>query len=298
MPKPHASVVRPVKFRQIDNPCMTLKAVQSRILHRLLGTVTLPHFVFGSVRGLCVREHARQHLGAKTVVKMDVTSYYPSITNRQIFHVWSSVLSCSPRIARLLTKLTTFNGHLPQGAPTSPALANILLASIYGPVLEACKTENIVVTTWVDDLIFSGDRARAVMNTVRSTLADNGLKLSAKKSRILNGRTAKVVTGVRLGKDRLRACKIKLGEIRAGIHNLECGRFTALGRAKDIQRLRGQINYIKSFCLSDSTRLAASLARLERQLEGSKQVGARCPLTMNLPFPPTDLHESRQARDV
>jgi RNA-directed DNA polymerase len=284
VPKPHASVVKPIKFREIDNPCPALKAIQSKILHRLLGRVTLPHFVFGAVRGVCVREHAREHLGASTVIKMDITSYYPSITNRQIHYVWSSVLGCSPRIAHLLTKLTTFDGHLPQGAPTSPALANIFLASIYGPVLEACKAENVVVTAWVDDLIFSGDRARVVMNIVRATLADNGLKLSSKKTHILNGRTAKVVTGVRLGKDKLRGCKIKLRDIRAGIHNLECGRFTDLGQARDIQRLRGQINYIKSHCLSDSAHLSARLDRLERQLKDSEQVGARCPLTMDLPF--------------
>jgi RNA-directed DNA polymerase len=294
MAKPHARVIKPPKFRDIDNPSRTLKAVQSRILDRLLAQVTLPHFLFGAIRNRCIQTHASQHHGAKTLVKMDISGYYPNITNRQIFHVWKNVLFCSPRLARLLTKLTTYSGHLPQGAPTSPALANILLASIYSPILQTCKNNGVIATAWVDDLIFSGDQARAVMNIVRGTLAANGLRLSSKKTCILNARQAKVITGARLGKDGLRACKIKCGEIRAGIHNLECGRATPLGRAKDIQRLRGQIAFIKSLCPSDAIRLAASLGRVERQTD--TQATRRCPFTMDIPFPPTTATTKGQDR--
>jgi len=283
--KPHARVMKPLKFRDIDNPSKTLKAVQDRILDRLLAQVTLPHFLFGAIRNRCIRSHAREHHGATTVVKMDISSYYPNITNRQIFHVWKNVLLCSPRLARLLTKLTTYHGHLPQGAPTSPALANILLASIYSPILQACENNKVIATAWVDDLIFSGDQARTVMDIVRGTLAANGLRLSSQKTYILNARKAKVITGARLGKDGLRACKIKLREIRAGIHNLKCGRTTPLGRPKDIQKLRGQIAFIKSLCTSDAIRLADSLDHLERQTE--TQIRRRCPFTIDIPFPPT-----------
>ena len=285
MTKPHARVVKPLKFRDIDNPSKTLKAVQDRILDRLLAPVTLPHFLFGAIRNRCIRSHAREHHGATTVVKMDISSYYPNITNRQIFHVWKNILLCSPRLARLLTKLTTYHGHLPQGAPTSPALANIFLASIYSPILQACESNKVIATAWVNDLIFSGDHARTVMNVVRATLAANGLHLSSKKTQILNARKAKVITGARLGKNGLRACKIKLREIRAGIHNLSCGQTTSLGREKDIQKLRGQIAFIKSLCSSDAIRLADSLDRLERQTQTEIRQG--CPFTIDIPFPPT-----------
>ena len=239
-PKPHTRITKPAKLRP----------------------VTLPHFLFGGVRKRSVREHAQEHLGATTIVKMDIKSYYPNVTSKHIYHVWKDVLLCSPRIAGLLTQLTTCDWHLPQGAPTSTALANLLLASIYGPVLDACAQRNIVVTTWVDDLVFSGDDARSVMELVRQTLADNGFKLSAKKRVILNPRSAKVVTGVRLGKTQLRACHLKLREIRAGIHNLELGLVTARGRAEDVESLRGQIVYIKSICPADAAPLDEKLKRI------------------------------------
>lgn len=284
-PKPHAKTIKVAKFRHIDNPREQLKAVQNRILDRLLAPVELPHFIFGAVRNRCVRGHAREHHGATTLVKMDLRAYYPSITNRHVFYVWKELLHCSPRIASLLTKLTTYDGHLPQGAPSSPAIANILLASIYSPILQKCEEFNITATAWVDDLIFSGGGARAVMQIVRSTLASYGLRLSSKKTCILNSHAAKVVTGARLGKNGLRACKLKLREIRAGIFNLERGRFTAQGRAKDLQRLRGQIAFVKSLCPSDAIRLTQSLSHLERQPEAKSNLTPRCHLTLDLPFP-------------
>jgi hypothetical protein len=54
--------------------------------HPRIQPVTLPHFLFGAVRERSIRLHAEQHLGAKLIVKMDIKSYYPSITNDHIFH--------------------------------------------------------------------------------------------------------------------------------------------------------------------------------------------------------------------
>ena len=258
-PKPHQRGAKSSKLREIDNPGKALKRVQKKILNRLLKPLELPHFLFGAVPGRCIKMHAREHLGSKTVVMMDIKNYYPNIKCRHIYRVFRHVLLCSPRIARILTQLTTYDWHLPQGAPTSPALANLFLASIYGPVLEACADKKIVVTAWVDDLAFSGDDARSVMELVRQTLAENGFKLAPQKRLILNPRTAKLITGVRLGASQLRASKKKLHEIRAGIHNLRVGRFTERGRSADIRSLEGQIMHIKSICPADAVRLEATL---------------------------------------
>lgn len=257
--KPHTREPISTKLREIDNPDKELKRVQALILDRLLLPVPLPNFLYGAVRKKCVRAHAQAHLGATTIVKMDVKSYYPNVTNRHVFRIWKDVLLCSPRIARLLTQLTTYNWHLPQGAPTSPALANIFLASIYGPVLEACIEKQIIVTVWVDDLTFSGIAAREVMETVRKTLAEHGLKDSRKKRTILTPRDSKLITGVRLGRGRIRACKVKLRDIRAGIHNIGIGKFTNRGQAKDIESLKAKISYVNSICEQDAIPLSASL---------------------------------------
>jgi RNA-directed DNA polymerase len=257
--RPHQRTTKAAKVRYIDNPSRELKLVQKRILVRLLHPIKLPHFIFGAVSERCIRKHAQEHIGAKLVVKMDVKDYYPSINCRHVYGVFRRILLCAPPIAKLLTQLTTYNWHLPQGSPTSPALANIFLASIYSPVLSACEDCQITPTAWVDDLIFSGDKARSVMELVRRTLAEHGLKLSAKKRVVLNGRDPKEIAGVRMGATKLRAKKKTLHDIRAGIHNWKNGRVTERGREKDLSSLQGQIAHVRSICPSDAVPLEKRL---------------------------------------
>ncbi len=261
-PKPHSKKAGASKLRHIDNPKDELKQIQTRILKKLLLPVRLPGFLFGAVPRRSITDHAKAHIGASTVVKMDIKSYYPNLTNIHVYKVWSEVLRCSPPVAELLTKLTTCDYHLPQGAPTSPALANLFLSSIYGPVLEACSKEGVVVTAWVDDLTFSGVNARGVMETVRRTLAANGFKDSRKKRIVLGPRNMKIITGVRLGKDGPRACRLKVREIRAGIFNLKLQKATSRGIDKDIQSLQGKIAHIRSVCPEDAVRLELQIAKL------------------------------------
>lgn len=266
-PKPFQRVTKKAKVREIDNPSKELKEVQTKILKQLLHPVSLPYFLFGAVKKRTTNDHTREHLGSKCVVKMDVKSYYPNVTSHHVYQVWNGVLDFSPSIAGLLTQLTTYEWHLPQGAPTSPALANIFLSSIYGPVLVACGELNVKPTAWVDDLIFSGENARAVMNFVRQILADNGFKMSAKKRIILSGRDAKVITGVRLGAGRLRAPKEKLADLRAAIHKLELSVMERPERGKYIESLRGRLRHIDSICPQDALPLQR---QLERALKVSK----------------------------
>lgn len=258
-PKPHSLAPVSPSSRRIDNPAEHLKRVQTKILRRLLIPVELPDFVFGAVPERSVVGHASRHLGATTVVKMDIQSFYPSITNRHVHKVWSDVLGCSPGIAYLLTRLTTCNFYLPQGAPTSPAIANLLLASFYGPVVKACLEKDVILTVWVDDLTFSGTRAREVIEAVRQALAANGFKPSRKKLFILGQRDAKHVTGPRLGRGKVRACRKMMGEVRAGIFNLQRGKYTSRGHDKDLESVQGKIAHIRFVCPADAQKLEVQL---------------------------------------
>jgi len=271
-PKPFQRVVKAGKVRDIDNPSKALKRVQKKILIRLLQPVKLPHFLFGAVTKCSIKEHAAEHLRQGCIVKMDVKGYYPSVTSRHVYSVWKNVLNYSPPVASLLTALTTYEWHLPQGAPTSPALANLLLASFYGPVLEACAEKGIVATAWIDDLIFSGAEARSMMEPVRQILAANGFKMSAKKRIILTARDPKVITGVRLGASRVRAPKEKLKDIRAAIHKLKVGTVKGHQLERYIAGLKGRIDHVERICPQDADPLKKMLQRV---LPRSTQVSER-----------------------
>ncbi len=236
----------PAKLRHIDNPVKQLKDLQRKILRKILSQVALPEYMFGAVAGKTLVKHAALHVKnqTSTLVRMDVSSYYPSITCDHVYFVWNVVLGCPPPVAKFLTQLTTFQFHLPQGAPTSTAIANIYLASIYAPICLLGEHRGLTISTWIDDLIFSGAEARSVMEAVRSILALNGFRAAPEKRDIFGPRDEKVVTGARLGRFTVRAPHRKMSELRAAIFRLRVGAVEPDDRKRYLINLTSRIAHI------------------------------------------------------
>jgi hypothetical protein len=144
------------RSRPIDNPLQDLKWIQRRIYRRLLKPICFPSHILGAVSNRSVMDNAERHLASALLVTLDVRQCFPSITNVHVYRVWSEFLGCSPPVARLLTRLTTFDRHLPQGAPTSPLLANLFIWMIDEPIRAICEQLLVSYSTWIDDLAFSG----------------------------------------------------------------------------------------------------------------------------------------------
>jgi RNA-directed DNA polymerase len=85
-----------IKFRRIDNPIRQLKEIQKRILDRVLVDFPLPDYMFGAVAGKTLTAHAARHVAnqSSTLVKMDISSYYPNVTCAHVYTVWRDVLGC------------------------------------------------------------------------------------------------------------------------------------------------------------------------------------------------------------
>lgn len=250
----------PKKPRPIDNPTGSLKQAQNRISELLLSPVVLPDHIFGAVRYRSIIGNAQCHRGASLLVTLDIRQCFPSVTNPHVYSVWTNVLGCSPTVASLLTKLTTFDRHLPQGAPTSPVLANLFIWSIDGEIRDACTQLGLEYSTWIDDLAFSGDKARDVIQVVVRVLKRNGLRLSHKKIKIMGGSESKLLTGTRFGNYSLRAPREMCDRARAGIHKLECGLVPDSERASYCRKLCARISHIERLCPKDSVRLRSALS--------------------------------------
>lgn len=264
-PFEHTKPLRPFqkkprsKPRQIDNPRDDLSWTQKRINRRLLAPICFPEHIFGAVRKRSVFDNAEHHHGASLLVTIDIKRCFPSITNKQIYSIWSDLLGCAPPVAALLTRLTTFDRHLPQGAATSPLLANLCIWMIDEPIRQACKQLGVVYSTWIDDLAFSGQRARALIEIAADTLIVNGLRISRKKIHIMGPRATKVITGTRLGADGMRAPNEKLSRIRSGIFKFELGLVSSAETEKYIKGLVGQLRFVHQLCPKDAVRYARKL---------------------------------------
>jgi hypothetical protein len=238
--------------------------VQKRINRRLLAPICFPEHIFGAVRQRSVFDNAEHHHGASLLVTIDVKQCFPSITNKHVYSIWSDLLGCAPPVAALLTRLTTFERHLPQGAATSPLLANLCIWMIDEPIRQACKQLGIVYSTWIDDLAFSGERARDLIQTAADTLRINGLRISRRKIHIMGPRRTKMITGTRLGADGIRAPGEKLSRIRSGIFKFELGLVSPDETEKYIKGLVAQLRFVHQLCPKDATQYARKLRNTVR----------------------------------
>jgi hypothetical protein len=210
------------KPRHIDNPDQSLKAAQRQIDKILLKTFELPQSLHGGVKGRSTHTNARQHLGQRMVVRVDVEAFFPSITDRRVYSVWAQRLRFSPPVAGILTSLTSYRHRLPQGAPTSSSLANLVLLDVDANIQAAASQANCTYTRFVDDLVFSGDRPQIVMEVALRALRKNGFGISRNKIALMPADTLQEVTGLSVNSRQGPSVpRHKRDQVRAAIHQLK-----------------------------------------------------------------------------
>lgn len=257
----------PSKLRPIDNPLNELSWAQKRIYRRLLKPICFPEHVLGAVPKRSVRNNAQRHLKSSTLlVTIDIRQCFPSVTNVAVYRVWRQFLDCSTPVAKLLTRLTTFRRRLPQGAATSPLLANLFIWMVDEPIRRACRELGVEYSTYIDDLAFSGERARELIQVAASTLGPHGLCLKRNKIRVMGPRATKILTGTRLGSHQVRAPKEKLSRVRSGIHKLRAGLVGEQDKEKYIRGLVGQLRFIHQLCPRDVRSCARELIAVGKGL--------------------------------
>jgi RNA-directed DNA polymerase len=189
--------------KRVYNPSLKrLKVIQSRILKNILSNMPLPDYAFGGVKGKDNVMNAAMHKGKKYIFTTDLKDFYPSISHRQVFEMFRS-FDFSPEVSRRLTQLTTYKGRLPQGAPTSSSIANLVFIKT-GKKLQAFASENkITFTSFVDDLTFSAPADfKSKAQLIIDTLQEDGFSISHSKT---NYKTKKpIVTGVEVNNNSLK----------------------------------------------------------------------------------------------
>lgn len=180
--------------KRIFNPSINrLKQIQERILKNILLKLKLPNYAYGSVRKRDNVQNAKKHQGKKYKFKTDLRDFFPSINNKRVFNMFCS-FNFSPTVSRILTQLTTYKGRLPQGAPTSSAIANLTFVKT-GKKLQKFSEENcIIFTSFVDDLCFSSpfnfkNKTREIIDIIKS----DGFRISHTKTQY---RTKTLITGI------------------------------------------------------------------------------------------------------
>jgi len=197
------------KKRILHEPMLELKYIQKFILNTVLYKFTYMYRFSSSVKGFLPNENiiknATPHLNRVAIVKMDIKDFFPSITRKMIYNIFRKYNKFSYEYAYILSHLVTYDNALPQGAPTSPFLANICANGIdykinkLIEVINERQKMNIAYTRYADDITISFDKPfnyDYIINVVTKIIFDEGFYPNLQKTNIIKHHHCQMVTGI------------------------------------------------------------------------------------------------------
>lgn len=274
----HRWVARPGAVpRLLESPTPLLRAVLRRLLDRVLDLVPLHPAVHGFAPGRSAVTNAAEHLGNDPVTCLDLQTFFASITAARVCGLFVTlgypeavaqtlsglcthptpvaVLSAMPpggdSTARHRLRAELRRRHLPQGAPTSPALANLAAFGLDRRLAGLAATQGLTYTRYADDLTFSGPQGTAhrLVAVVTEIAQQEGFRINPRKTRVQRPGQRRTVTGLVVSADRLGVPRGYHDQLRAVLHDAAThGPETANRQAVPFFRehLEGRVGWVES----------------------------------------------------
>lgn len=184
------------KKRPISEPLPSLKEIQIWILKNILNKVPVSAYAKAYKAKTRLSENLKFHIKQPKVLTIDLENFFNSIPFEAIEKVFVT-LGYSKMLSNLLAKLCTKENTLPQGAPTSPYLSNLVLKEVDAIISDFCKERKIRYTRYADDLSFSGDfDTDELLYKVTKTMEDIHLKINESKTKLMTPDKRQTVTGI------------------------------------------------------------------------------------------------------
>lgn len=276
---------RSTGFRLIEAPKHMLKSAQRIILQDLLHKVPVHESAQGYRIGKSIVDFARPHAGKAYCLRMDLKDFFPSIQGSRVYGFFRFLGYCRA-VAWCLTALTTVRtpehvlsenprwqrkpkenrlrrganewsrlylpSHLPQGAPTSPALANLLAYQLDARLSGLARAAGVSYTRYADDLLFSGGvdlgrQAKSFATTVGAIALEEGFEINFRKTKRLAQSQRQQVAGMIINQ-KVNASRRDFDQLKAILFN--CCRDGPASQNRDQHphfrsHLRGRIEWIK-----------------------------------------------------
>ena len=183
--------------RKLSVPDLILKLVQKSIADNILIQYPISKYAKAYKPGSSIQKNARPHVGKKKILKLDIEGFFDHILYSRVKDTVFYEEKYSESIRILLTMLCYYNDSLPQGAPTSPAITNIIMYDFDETVGAFCNEKNIAYTRYCDDMTFSGCfDEREIISFVKGELRKLGLFLKNRKTAVISASKRQEVTGI------------------------------------------------------------------------------------------------------
>jgi len=264
--------------RLIEAPKPTLKELQRKILTEILNRIPAHPAVHGFRRGRSIKTYVSPHVGKRVVLKMDLQDFFPSITGARIQTVFRT-MGYPESVADLLGGICTNavpgygdlykRPHLPQGAPTSPALANLCAYRVDCRLTGLARSAEAEYTRYADDLAFSGDenfehRVERFSTHVAAILNEEGFSVNHRKTRIMRQGVRQYLAGL-VANQRVNVIRTDFDRLKATLTN--CVRLGPESQNRDGHplfraHLEGRVGFVETINAAKGKRLRRILERI------------------------------------
>ena len=222
----HAIPKRSGGVRELHIPDAPTLEIQQKIVRRVLYGLRSHKAATGFEKGRSIVDNARPHVGQEVLVKLDVMDFFSS-TKAERIQLYFQRVGWNREAAHLLTKLVTHDGGLPQGAPTSPRVSNLVNYLLDVRLERIATRRHGTYTRYADDISisFPSDyprKVRGVIQRARRQLKALGYQLHHRKTRILRAHQRQSVTGLNVN-TKVSLPRELRRKLRAARHRLEQG---------------------------------------------------------------------------
>lgn len=271
------------KARTITAPDPRLKFLQQKLAALLNSIYRVRNPVHGFVPERSVKTNAEAHGNRRFVVNLDLKDFFPTITEKRVAGLLKS-LNIDERVSGIIARLCCYMGQLPQGAPTSPVLSNMICYRMDTDLLLVAKDSRAIYTRYADDITFSSYQPLSLLFDggkpavgrfspallalkIREVIGDNGFLVHPDKAHYADRNSRRIVTGVKINAG-LNVDRRYVRRIRAILHSIEKlgiekadEKHSSLGGKGTLAaHLRGKISYI-SYIKGQNDPVVRSLAQ-------------------------------------
>ncbi|NSL86675.1 RNA-directed DNA polymerase [Chitinophaga sp. Mgbs1] len=271
--------------RVISAPMPQLKAAQHWILEHILYKIENGKAAHGFVPGKSIVTNAAPHVGQDLVINMDLRDFFPSIPYKRVKGLFCK-LGYSEQVATILALICTepevdevmldnrkyyvakTDRHLPQGAPTSPAITNLICFKLDRRFEGLAAKYGYVYTRYADDMTFSvkgdaADKAGQVIWAVKQVVKEEGFTLHPDKLKVMRKGDKREVTGIVVN-EKLSIDRDTLHKFRALLHQISKTGLAGKhwGKGNIISSMEGFANYVYMVKPEQGAKLKATLATL------------------------------------
>ncbi len=245
--------------RKLSVPDLILKKVQRSIADNILAYYPVSKYATAYKPGGSVQKIARPHVNKKKLLKLDIEGFFDNIIYSRVKDIVFYEGKFSEPIRILLTMLCYYKESLPQGAPTSPAITNIIMYDFDEKIGAYCREKGISYTRYCDDMTFSGDfDEKEIIALVREELKRLGLVLKKRKTAVISSRKRQTVTGIVVN-EKINLTKEYKKKIRQEMYYIEkfgleshVRKTGITDRVAYLTSLKGRIAFVLQTCPNDS----------------------------------------------